>query len=114
MSQKDEEKEDRDMEKTLRDFAKSMKEVKRKNWEPYKDTYPELYKEEFGTRSTIHSEGQKIIDKMQDKIEYLTEENKELKYYIRTLTKEFKKKIKEIDNKEKKLAKIKKQKIGRK
>ena len=98
-----EEKEDRETEKALNEFAKTVKEMKRREWEEYKDVFPDLYKEEMGGKSSAHLEVDRIIDKLQDKISNLADENKQLKEDVRELKKMdkikdkvFEKKLKEI------------------
>ena len=104
-----EEKDDKEMEKVLKDLTKSVQKIKRKNWEPYKEKYPELYKEEFGSLSPIHTE----VEKMRDKIDSLTEENMRLKDYIKELRKIDKKKDKELQTKDKEITKLKDTKRGK-
>ena len=98
-----EEKEDRETEKALNEFAKTVKEMKMKEWEEYKTVFPELYKEEVGGKSSAHLEVDKVIDRLQDKISNLTDENRQLKDDVRELKKMdkikdkvFEKKLKEI------------------
>lgn len=98
-----EEKEDRETERALNEFAKSVKEMKRKEWEDYKTVFPELYKETMGGKSPAHLEVDRVIDKLQDKIHGLADENEQLKEDVRELKKmdkakdkAFEKKLKEI------------------
>lgn len=104
-----EEKEDREIDKAMKDFTKSVQKIKRKNWEPFRNKYPELYKEEFGSLSPIQAE----VEKMQDKIEELTDQNRQLKDYIRELRKMDKKKDIELEKKDKEITKIKEAKRGK-
>jgi len=98
-----EEREDRETEKALNEFAKAVKEMKRKEWEDYKTVFPDLYKEEMGGKSPAHLEVERVIDRLQDKINDLAYRNEQLKEEIRDLKKmdkakdkAFEKKLKEI------------------
>lgn len=98
-----EEKEDRDTERALKEFAKTVKEMKRREWEDYKDVFPSLYKEEMGGKSPAHLEVERVIDRLQGKINDLAYRNEQLKEEIRELKKMdkikdkvFEKKVKEI------------------
>ena len=98
-----EEKEDRDTERALNEFAKTVKEMKRLEWEKWKNVFPDLYKEEVGGKSPAHLEVERVVDKLQDKIYSLADENRQLKEEVRDLKKidkakdkVFEKKIKEI------------------
>lgn len=82
-----EEKEDRETERALEEFAKTVRKMKIKEWEEYKDIYPDLYKQEVGSKTPAHLALENLIDKMQDKIENLTHQNKLLKEEIRELKK---------------------------
>ena len=98
-----EEKEDRETERALNEFAKTVKEMKRREWEEYKNVFPELYKEEMGGKSPAHLEVERVIDRLQDKINGLAYRNEQLREEIRDLKKMdkakdkvFEKKLKEI------------------
>lgn len=95
--------EDRETEKALKEFAKTVKEMKRREWEEFKDVFPDLYKEEVGGKSSAHLEVERIIDKLQGKIDDLAYKNEQLKENVRELKKldkakdkAFEKKLKEI------------------
>ena len=114
MANDDESKEDREIKRAIADLAKSVKEIKKKNWERYKTIYPELYAEEFGIDRSISPQIQKIIDKEQEKIDKIQEENRRLKEDVQELKKENRKKdryiekiIKEIDKKNATITKLK-------
>lgn len=98
-----EEREDRETQRALREFDRSVKEMKRKEWEGWKDVFPDLYKEEVGKKSQAHIE----IDKMQDRIGDLVYQNKLLKEEIRELKKLDKAKDKAFKDEVKKVMKSK-------
>jgi len=94
-----EEKEDIETEKALKEFIRTVKEMKRREWEGYKTIFPELYKEEMGGKSPAHLEVERVIDKLQDKINDLTNKNEQLKEEIRNLKKMDKAKDKVFEKK---------------
>ena len=109
-----EDKEDREIQRAIADLAKSVKIIKKKNWERYKDIYPDLYAEEFGIDRSISPQIQKIMDKEQEKIDNMHEENSRLKEDIKELKKENRKRDrfieklnKEIEKKDKEIIKLK-------
>jgi type I restriction-modification system DNA methylase subunit len=88
-----EDKEERETQRAIDDLARSVKKIKKKNWEGYKHIYPELYAQEFGIDRSLSPQIQKIVEKAQEKTEDLAEENRRLKEDI----KELKKVIKQIE-----------------
>ncbi len=100
----DEDIEDIEMERAIASLAKSVKQIKKKNWERYKNIFPEMYAEEFGIDRSIDPQIQKIMEKERDKISKIQEkaddtkvENMRLKKYIKELEKTTKKKDKQIE-----------------
>ena len=98
-----EDKEDRETDRALNEFAKTVKQMKMREWEEYKNIFPELYKEETGGKSPARLEVERIMDGYQEKIDDLTYKNQQLKEEIRELKKIdrakdkiFEKKLKEI------------------
>jgi SMC interacting uncharacterized protein involved in chromosome segregation len=109
-----EDKEDREMQRAIADLARTTKQIKKKNWERYKYIYPDLYAEEFGIDRSISPKIQKIMDKEQEKIDNIQEENSILKEYIKKLEKAntkrdkyIEKMVKEIEKKDKEITKLK-------
>lgn len=108
----DDDKEERETQRAIADLAKSVKQIKKKNWERYKDIYPDLYAQEFGIDRSISPQIQKIVDKEQEKTDNALEENrrlkediKELKKIVRKRDRELEKMDKEIEKKNKEIAK---------
>ena len=106
-------KEERETQRAMEDLARSIKKIKKKNWEGYKDIYPELYAQEFGIDRSISPQIQKIVDKAQEKTENVLEENrrlkediKELKSIVRKRDRELDKMDREIEKKNKEIAKL--------
>lgn len=95
------------MEKALKEFAKSTLDAKKRNWEAYKDKYPELYAKEFETDPIKRSKLQKVIDKTQDKINAIKEENIQLKTMVKELNKSYKELYKEVEKRDQEIAKLK-------
>lgn len=102
-----EDQEDKETEKALKEFAKTTLEAKKRNWEAYKDKYPELYAREFETDPTKRSKLQKVIDKTQEKINTVKEENIQLKAIVRELKKSYKELYKEFEKRNQEIAKLK-------
>lgn len=102
-----EDKEDKETEKALKEFAKTTLEAKKRNWEAYKDKYPELYAREFETDPLKRSKLQKVIDKTQDKINTIKEENIQLKAIVKELKKRYKELYKEFEKRDQEIAKLK-------
>jgi SMC interacting uncharacterized protein involved in chromosome segregation len=109
----DEDKEERETQRAIEDLARSVKKIKKKNWEGYKNIYPELYAQEFGIDRSISPQIQKIVEKAQEKTESLAEENirlkediKELKKIIRQRERELDKMDKELERKHKQITKL--------
>lgn len=107
-----EDKEEREMHRALEDLARTVKQIKKKNWEGYKDIYPDLYAQEFGIDRSISPQIQKIVDKAQEKTDNVLEENrrlkediKELKRIVRKRDRELEKMDKEIEKKNKEIVK---------
>lgn len=84
----DEDVKDMEMQRAIDDLAKTTKEIKKKNWDRYKNIFPELYAEEFGKDLSIAPQIQKIVDKGREKYYNLKEENKRLKEDIKIAKKE--------------------------
>lgn len=108
----EEDKEEREIQRAIADLAKSVKQIKKKNWERYKDIYPDLYAQEFGIDRSISPQIQKIVDNEQEKTDNALEANrrlkediKELKKIIRQRDRELEKMDKEIEKKNKEIAK---------
>jgi len=107
-----EDKEEKEMQRALEDLARSIKKIKKKNWEGYKDIYPDLYAQEFGIDRSISPQIQKMVDREQEKTENALEQNrrlkediKELKKMVRQRDRELEKLDKEIEKKNKEIAK---------
>lgn len=107
-----EDKEEKEMQRALEDLARSIKKIKKKNWEGYKDIYPDLYAQEFGIDRSISPQIQKMVDREQEKTENALEQNrrlkediKELKKIVRQRDRELEKMDKEIEKKNKEIAK---------
>jgi len=107
-----EDKEEKEMQRALDDLARSIKKIKKKNWEGYKDVYPDLYAQEFGIDRSISPQIQKIVDREQEKTENALEQNrrlkddiKELKKMVRQRDRELVRMDKEIEKKNKEIAK---------
>lgn len=100
-----EDKEDRETQRAIDDLARSVKKIKKKNWEGYKNIYPELYAQEFGIDRSISPQIQNIVDKVQEKAENLTEENRRLKEHIKELKKVIRQKERELDKMDKEIEK---------
>lgn len=107
-----EDKEEKEMQRALEDLARSIKKIKKKNWEGYKDIYPDLYAQEFGIDRSISPQIQKIVDREQEKTENALEQNrrlkediKELKKIVRQRDRELEKMDKEIEKKNKEILK---------
>lgn len=96
---------DIEMRRALEDLAKSVKEIKKKKWEQYKNIYPELYAEEFGIDKSISPQIQRIVDKEKEKYHNLKDENKRLKEDIKQLTKDYNKLFKFIEKLKKEIEK---------
>lgn len=108
----DEDKEEKEMQRALEDLARSIKKIKKKNWEGYKDIYPDLYAQEFGIDRSISPQIQKMVDREQEKTENALEQNrrlkediKELKKIVRQRDRELEKMDKEIEKKNKEILK---------
>ncbi len=105
MSREDEEEiEDVEMDRAIASLAKSVKQIKKKNWERYKNIFPDLYAEEFGIDRSIDPQIQKIVEKERDKISKIQEkaddikvENMRLKKHIKELEKMNRKKDRDIE-----------------
>jgi chromosome segregation ATPase len=107
-SRKDEEEEDREeieVRRAIADLAKVTKEIKKKNWERYKNIFPNLYAEEFGIDRSISPQIQKIVDKGKEKYDNVKEENKRLKEDIKEVKKEHNKLYKHIEKMKKEIEK---------
>lgn len=102
-----EDKEDKEIEKALKELAKSTKDAKKKNWEAYKDKYPELYAKEFESDPSKRSKLQKVIDKTQSKIDAVKEDNIQLKAVIKELKKRYVELYKEVIKRDKEIADLK-------
>lgn len=102
-----EDKEDKETEKALKDLAKSTLDAKKRNWDAYKDKYPELYAKEFESDPSKRSKLQKVIDKTQDKINTIKEENIQLKAIVKELKKRYKELYKEVEKRDQEIAKLK-------
>ena len=98
---REEEKEDRKIQRAISDLAKSVKEIKKKNWERYKDMFPALYAEEFGIDRSIDPQIQKIMSKEHEKMDNTLEENRRLKEDIKELKRINRLKDKEIEKRDK-------------
>jgi len=98
-------KEERETQRAMEDLARSIKKIKKKNWEGYKDIYPELYAQEFGIDRSVSPQIQKIVDKAQEKTENVVEENRRLKDDIKELKKEVRKRDRELDKLDKEIEK---------
>lgn len=100
-----EEKEERELQRAMEDLARFTKKIKKKNWEGYKDIYPELYAQEFGIDRSINPKIQKMVDKAQEKTENALDENRRLKEDIKELKKQVRKKDRELDKMDKEIEK---------
>lgn len=107
-----EDREEKEMQRALDDLARSIKKIKKKNWEGYKDIFPDLYAQEFGIDRSISPQIQKMVDREQEKTENALEQNrrlkediKELKKIVRQRDRELEKMDKEIEKKNKEIAK---------
>lgn len=108
-----EEKEEKELQRAIDDLARTVKKIKKKNWEGYKNMYPELYAQEFGIDRSISPKIQKMVDSAQEKTENLQEENrklkenvKELKSVIRKMDRELDKMDEQIEKKNKDIEKL--------
>jgi SMC interacting uncharacterized protein involved in chromosome segregation len=88
---------DKEMQRAMDDLARFTKKIKKKNWEGYKDMYPDLYAQEFGIDRSISPQIQKIVDRAQEKTENVLEENRRLKEEVKDLKKIIRKKDRELD-----------------
>jgi len=105
---KDEEEEDKEeieMRRAIADLSKTTKEIKKKNWERYKNIFPELYAQEFGIDTSISPQIQKIVNKEKEKYYNLKDENKRLKEDIKIAKKEYDKLYKYIEKLNKQIEK---------
>lgn len=100
-----EDKEERETQRAIEDLARSVKKIKKKNWEGYKNIYPELYAQEFGIDRSISPQIQKIVEKVQEKTENLAEENRRLKEDIKELKKVIRQRERELDKMDKEIEK---------
>ena len=96
---------DREIQKAIADLAKSVKQIKKKNWERYKDIFPDLYAKEFGIDRSINPQIQKIMDKEQEKISNIQEKNMSLKDDIKELKKANRKRNRQIEKLNKEIGK---------
>src|SRR3972149_2225723 len=100
-----EDKEEKEMQRALEDLARSIKKIKKKNWEGYKDIYPDLYAQEFGIDRSISPQIQKIVDKAQEKVGNILDENRRLKEDIKELKTIVKKRDRELEKMDNELEK---------
>ena len=104
-----ENKEEKETQRAMEDLARSIKKIKKKNWEGYKDMFPELYAQEFGIDRSISPQIQKIVDRAQEKTENILEENRRLKEDIKTLKSIIRKRDRELDKMDKEIEKKRKE-----
>ena len=107
-NRKDEETEDKEeieIRRAIADLAKVTQEIKKKNWERYKNIFPELYAQEFGIDTSISPQIQKIVNKGKEKYYNIKEENKRLKEDIKLSKKEYNKLYKHIEKMNKEIQK---------
>jgi SMC interacting uncharacterized protein involved in chromosome segregation len=104
-----ENKEDKETQRAMDDLARSIKKIKKKNWDGYKDMFPELYAQEFGIDRSISPQIQKIVDRAQEKTENILEENRRLKEDIKTLKSIIRKRDRELDKMDKEIEKKRKE-----
>jgi SMC interacting uncharacterized protein involved in chromosome segregation len=100
-----EDKEERETQRAIEDLARSMKKIKKKNWDGYKDIYPALYAQEFGIDRSISPQIQKIVDRAQEKTDNTLEENRRLKEDIKGLKSIVRKRDRELDKMDKEIEK---------
>jgi hypothetical protein len=100
-----EDKEEREMQRAMEDLARFTKKIKKKNWEGYKDIYPDLYAQEFGIDRSISPKIQKMVDKAQEKTENVQDENRRLKEDIKELKKQVRIRDRELDKMDKEIEK---------
>ncbi len=104
-----EDKDEREMQRAVEDLARFTKKIKKKNWERYKDIYPDLYAQEFGIDRSIGPQIQKIVEREKEKTENALEENRRLKEDVKELKKIIRKKDRELDKMDREIEKKRKE-----